>query len=410
MLTILLCFTLFMPALAAAQVQVAVDGHRVLFPDEKPYIDDQTDRTMVPVRFVAEKLGASVQWIAKSNQVKLTYKDRVFLLTIGRNHAQLNGKDVALDAPAVIKNRRTMVPLRFISEGFAAQVQWVAERQLVVITTSGHSQTVAPAYRRGTWIWETKLIETDPDQLLDFARDNGLTAIYLQIDRDVKPKAYQNFIRRANERHLEVEALGGRPRWAYAQNREQIKEFIEWVQTYNASVKPEERFDRLHFDIEPYLLEEWHTKRNLILENWLDTLRFIEKETREVGLKISLDVPFWVHAIKVPGSDYSFSAWLLEMFDSLVIMDYRNFAIGSNGIVANANTILREASILKKQAVVAVETARTPENDKTSFYSLSAEAMEKELRIAREQLSRFSSFAGFAIHDYKSWILLKEKR
>lgn len=116
-----------------------------------------------------------------------------------------------------------------------------------------------------------------------------------------------------------------------------------------------------------------------------------------------MDVPFWLYKWKVPDTEISLSAWLLERFDCLVIMDYRNFALGMNGIVDNALPILSEATALNKQIIVAVETARSTEGDHVSFYSLSEDIMKQELQTAHDELSRYASYAGMAIHDYKSW-------
>jgi hypothetical protein len=419
-LTILLSTANFLPALSAPQVHVAVNGQYVSFPDESPYVDVQSNHTMVPARFVAEKLGLSVRWNGQLDQVKLTNKDETILLTIGQKRAQVNGKYVTFDAPAVIKNSRTMVPLRFVSEVFDAKIDWIAERNLVVVTTPGHSIVVPPAppqsatngtstLQQGTWIWDATIIKTDQDQILQFARDNQLTAIYLQIDKDIPQPVYQNFIRRAKEKQIKVEALDGRPQWAFTYNQKQIKDFVSWVKTYNATVGSEERFEGLHFDIEPYVLAEWKTNNKLVIENWMENIRFIERETKGSGLKITLDIPFWLHLVKIPDSNYSLSAWLLEKVDTVVIMDYRNVALGNDGIVANAHTILREASTLKKKVIVAVETAPSSEGALTTFYSLSTGAMKAELQIAKEKLSHYSSYEGFAIHDYKSWTELDAK-
>lgn len=97
------------------------------------------------------------------------------------------------------------------------------------------------------------------------------------------------------------------------------------------------------------------------------------------------------------------SAFYLEKFDCLVIMNYRNHALGSNEIVENAQAMLREASTLKKKIVVAVETVKSTEGPRDSFYSMSNDAIEKELPSAHNQLTRCASYAGFAIHDFKSW-------
>ena len=394
---------IFVPdVLAATEVQVVVDGQHVVFPDEPPYIDRPSNRTMVPARFVSEKLGAKMQWNGQLKQVIFSYRDRTVRLTIGQNQALVNGKAIKVDAPAVIKNNRTMIPLRLIGDIFQAQVEWNAQSKLAIVTTS-------PKIPKGTWIWDAGLIEKDRDQVLSFARDQDVTAIYLQMNRDVAPNAYADFIRSAKEKGISVEALAGRPDWACKSNQDQIKAFIAWTLQYNASVGAEERFDGLHFDIEPYLLADWETNHKKILEEWIHNLRFMEQETRRSGLKITLDVPYWLHEWNVPDTEISLSAWLLEKFDCLVIMDYRNHALGKNGIVDNAHAILREASALNKQAIVAVETARSSEGDRVSFYSKSVDFMEQELQTAHLELSRYAGYAGMAIHDYKSWAAMGEK-
>lgn len=404
-LIIVLGAAIFVPAALAAsqvQVQVVVDGQNVAFPDEPPYVDRQSNRTMVPARFVSEKLGAKMKWDGQLNQVTFSYRDQTIRLTLGHNDALVNGKTVTVDPPAVIKNNRTMIPLRLIGELFQAQVEWDAKRKLAVVTTSRKNP-------KGTWIWDSRIIEKERDEILSFASDHDVTAIYLQMNRDIAPNVYADFIRSAKERQIRVEALAGRPEWALRTNQDPIKAFITWTLEYNASVEAEERFDGLHFDIEPYLLAEWETKPKMILEEWVHNLRFIEQETRGSGLKIALDVPYWLHTVKVPNTEYSFSAWLLEKFDSLVIMDYRNHALGKNGIVENAHATLREASILNKQVIVAVETAKSSEGDRVSFYSKSVEFMEQELQTAHQELSRYAGYAGMAIHDYKSWAAMVGK-
>ncbi|RNB84851.1 copper amine oxidase N-terminal domain-containing protein [Brevibacillus fluminis] len=405
LLTVLLGTAYFLPALAAPQVHVTVNGQSVSFPDESPYVDVQTNRTMVPARFVAEKLGLKVQWNGQTKQVTFTKKEKTIILTIGQNRALVNGEQITFDAQAVIENKRTMVPIRFISEAFDAQIDWIADHALVVVTTPEYLKVV----QKGTWIWDATIIKTDQEKIFKFARDNDLTTIYLQIDKGVPETVYQNFVRSATEKQIKVEALAGRPQWALTNNQNQIKDFLSWVKAYNAAVESEERFAGLHFDIEPYILAEWKTNQKLVIENWMENMRFIEKETKGSGLKITLDVPFWLHLVKLPNSNYSMSAWLMEKADSVVIMDYRNTALGNDGIVANAHTLLREASTLKRQAIVAVETAPSSEGAFTTFYSLNVGAMKTELQVAKEKLSHYSSYAGFAIHDYKSWTELDAK-
>ena len=98
------------------------------------------DRTMLPARFVAENLGADVSWNGEKQLVTITGKhlktgeDVVILITIGEQSALVNGSEVKLDSPAFVENNRTYTPIRFISEQLGADVEWIAEKQQVVIT------------------------------------------------------------------------------------------------------------------------------------------------------------------------------------------------------------------------------------------------------------------------------------
>ncbi|MCY9756704.1 copper amine oxidase N-terminal domain-containing protein [Paenibacillus alvei] len=401
MLAICISVGCYIPNVYASQVQVEVDGRGVTFPDELPYVDAATNLTMVPAKFVSEKLGATVKWNRALNQIVFSYKKDTIALGIGDNHAIVNGKNVTFGGGALVKNGRTMVPLRFISEAFRAQVEWQPKQSQVSIMTAVSNVP------KGTWIWDSQMIVKEADQVFSFAKEHNVTALYLQIDTDMAPAKYESFIRSAKAHGIQVEALGGRPEWAYKEKRNEIAKFITWVTTYNSSVGEEASFAGLHFDIEPYRLSGWKTNNRAIVTSWMDNLRWIEKETKGSGINITLDVPYWLNTIKVPGTDYSMSAWLLEKFDRLVIMDYRNYALGKSGIIENAQAIMREASTLKKQVVVAVETAESSEGPHTSFYSMGNEAMEKELQAAHNKLTRYMSYASFAIHDYDSWQEMK---
>ncbi|RXZ82073.1 copper amine oxidase N-terminal domain-containing protein [Paenibacillaceae bacterium] len=400
MLLIALSAAIFLPAvLAATEVKLIVDGEKVAFPDESPYVDRTSHRTMVPARFVSEMLGADMTWERKLKQLTVLYQDKTILFIAGENAAQVNGKSVLLDTPAVIKNNRMMLPLRSMGEIFQVQVEWIGKRDPVIITTS-------PKIPKGTWIWDSSIIEQEQEEILSFASKHDVNAIYLHINRDLAPKVYQDFVRSAKEKQISVEALAGRPEWGLKANQEPIQKFMDWVLQYNASATSNERFDGFHFDIEPYLLAEWKTNPTTVLEQWIHNLRFIEAEAKGSGLKITLDVPYWLNNFKVPGTSYSLSAWMLEKFDGLVIMNYRNHALGKNGIIDNAKAMLREATLLNKQVIVAVETAKNTESDRTSFYSKSVDFMEQELQTAHQHFSPYASYAGMAIHDYKSWSMM----
>lgn len=102
---------------------INVNGAGVLM-DAVPYIAD--GRVMVPVRFVAEALGAEVLWLEKEQSVLIKLDGRTLSLRIGE---VFDGMDV----PAVIVEGRTMVPLRFVSEQLGCNVIWNDAMKTAVI-------------------------------------------------------------------------------------------------------------------------------------------------------------------------------------------------------------------------------------------------------------------------------------
>ncbi len=82
------------------------------------------DSTMVPIRFISEKLGATVSYNDAEEKVTINYKDKTIEIKIGESRFTLNGEVKQIPAAAVVRNDRTLVPLRSISEAFDKDVLW----------------------------------------------------------------------------------------------------------------------------------------------------------------------------------------------------------------------------------------------------------------------------------------------
>lgn len=122
---------------AEKQVKVTVDGKAVTFKDAQPYID-ANQRTLVPIAFIAQALGANVVWDADNFKVIIDKGEDIIVLKIGSNKVDVNGNTVTIDTAAALKDSRTFVPLAFISECLGANVQWEAATWTVIITTAGN--------------------------------------------------------------------------------------------------------------------------------------------------------------------------------------------------------------------------------------------------------------------------------
>lgn len=123
-------------------VTAFVNGKKPAF-DVPPMIKD--GRTLVPFRAIAEALDAEVAWDGETRTVTIVRDGVTVQLPVGSSVAVINGQEVTLDVPASIVNGRTVVPARFIAEALGALVEWVPEGQIVVVTdttgTSGSTES-----------------------------------------------------------------------------------------------------------------------------------------------------------------------------------------------------------------------------------------------------------------------------
>lgn len=116
----------------AADIQVEVDGRTLVF-DQAPIMEN--DRVLVPIRALAEALGASVSWYGTSQRVTAIKGTDILSLQIGNNIMKKNARTVWLDVAPKIVGDRTLVPVRAVSEGYDAQVDWDGAAQKVIVKT-----------------------------------------------------------------------------------------------------------------------------------------------------------------------------------------------------------------------------------------------------------------------------------
>lgn len=118
---VILAFTVL-----AAAPAYAADHHPIqidgvaVASDVQPEV--KNNRTMVPLRVISESLGAKVGW--SNSEVTMTKNEMKVTLKLNSNTAVRNGETVQLDAKPYLKNDRVVVPLRFIAETFGCKVNY----------------------------------------------------------------------------------------------------------------------------------------------------------------------------------------------------------------------------------------------------------------------------------------------
>lgn len=90
--------------------------------DAPPYI--KNNRTYVSLRFISEALGADVCWVKEERKALVVTEQSLIELFVGKNEILINGETFTIDSSVEINNNRTMVPLRFISETLGCKVDW----------------------------------------------------------------------------------------------------------------------------------------------------------------------------------------------------------------------------------------------------------------------------------------------
>lgn len=262
---------------------------------------------------------------------------------------------------------------------------------------------------KATWLWQTSLIATEPDQILAFTKGQGVNLLYLQIDTKRKAAYYQSFIKKAGEAGIAVHALNGDPRWGLKQNQPKLLAWVDWVIAYNKSAAEEEKFSGIHLDIEPHLLPTWKKEQSSIVSQWMGNVNAYTKKAHNAGLEVGCDIPFWMDKEKLPNdSATSLTKWLISKHDSIAVMAYRDRAKGPNSITSIVPQELAFGDELDKKILIAVEAKQSSEGNIVSFSEEGKTYMNAELAKLPASLSAHPSYAGIAIHSYEYWKALKK--
>src|SRR5690554_4529629 len=167
---------------AQLPLRVVVNGDRVNFPDAEPFIDDN-GRTQVPVRFVSEALGAEVGWEGSTKTVTISQGDKEIKIVIGKKDYTINGEKNLMDTEALLKEDRTFVPIRFVSEGLGARVEWDSAVRTVYIDTREKGDIKDNTPKDGSIIEEDGyLVPNDTNIIIAKARDSKVVETYISIN------------------------------------------------------------------------------------------------------------------------------------------------------------------------------------------------------------------------------------
>lgn len=162
---------------------------------EKPYVVG-AGVTLVPVRVITEAFDAKVDWIDETQTVILTYPDVNIVIQIGNPVAEINGRaETLLAAPELTESGYTMVPLRFISENFGADVSYdeTTERITVIKEKKVDSDSSIQGAVTNKYIGDSFFkwsMENPVDMTMDYRGFDGLETIFVDDENEIDIDIY----------------------------------------------------------------------------------------------------------------------------------------------------------------------------------------------------------------------------
>ena len=171
----------------AEEISLFLNGNKITC-DPAPVIEN--GRTLIPARALFEEMGAAVSWDGENQRVGIDYGNIKISMTIGDRTAVVSDKAVGLDVPPAIINGRTMIPLRFVSESIGADVSWDGEKRAVSVTMAdenGSEKEDDPAPLK-TVIKEVTFSKREDHDVLSFTASGNYTVSKMTLtdpDREV---------------------------------------------------------------------------------------------------------------------------------------------------------------------------------------------------------------------------------
>ncbi|MGN0862070.1 MAG: hypothetical protein ACI4N1_01955 [Stenotrophomonas koreensis] len=304
------------------------------------------------------------------------------------------------------------------------RITWPCWLALTLLLASSLQATAAPRAERALWTWEAEsyAMVDDPavaEEAISYLKSRGFDRLYLYADayrgrhllRD-QPERYHALIQRLRANGISAYALLGSwylntETYVLPERRADALAMLQHVLDYNAAAPAAARFDGANLDIEPHILDAWneHTRLGL-LRHFLDMSKALMDAKQASGQTLLLGpaIPFWLdgYSLDWNGRQALVSEHMIDTWDYVALMDYRDFAEGRDSILSHAASELDYARRAGKPVVIGLEVSPNDIN-KVTFAEEGPAVFEREVAKVEAALQGHPAFAGFAIHHYRAW-------
>lgn len=336
---------------------------------------------------------------------------------------------------ASLGNRTTSIEARVTCAGGK---QAVSPTTYAKVGTGTNEPFHMASHDRAMWIWEPEayklLLNPGSRDVLDaFAQDTAtfgsdpITTLYMSVGAfagmdmlEDDPDAVRTFLEWAHQRGYQVYALvagGTSPPYmgAYEKYHHYAVREIERVINFNLASGAGGKFDGINVDIEPYISPDFKDADRWLQRQYLDVLQkmIARRDAAGINLPFGPAVPKWydssetAQSIVWNGQTKWLSEHIQDISDYISIMDYRDTADGSAGIIAGAQGEIAYAGAIGKpgSVVIGVETldiANSGDPETITFWEEGRVHMEAELDKVYAAYGGSSAFGGIAVHHYDS--------
>lgn len=289
----------------------------------------------------------------------------------------------------------------------------------------------------GIWVWDTpaKMSSAYASEVIRTTKKNGFNVIYLDVDdylsiadisndadRTTKKNDYMKslslFIQAAKGAGIQVDVVGGAKDWSLEENRWKGYALIDFVREYNARY-PAYPIRGLQYDVEPYLTADYGIDKKKTLKQYVEFIDESAKRMTDVHARFTIVIPHfydgaqkWTPTFSYNGQDgYTFTHLLRVLSQkqdtAIIIMSYRNFFKGDNGIQQISEAEIKEATEggYATQIIIAQETGNvSPEY--VTYYDYPKVSLYDSLNDIQTYFKRYKNYGGMAVHYFDPFLKL----
>ena len=250
---------------------------------------------------------------------------------------------------------------------------------------------------RATWVWD----RPEVDELVDWSQRHGVAELFVAVGAGTDPASdpwLREVVRAAHSASITVAALGGDQAWI-----DKPRDALGWL----ARVLAADLFDGVHVDVEFWARDDWGPRRSEVVVGYLALLEALAASP--LPLPLEADLGASLDDVRTPSGERLYLA-VMRIVGAATVLTYRNTVSGPDSISSLGAAPLRAAVSAGIRCRLAVETqwlGDDPVSRKQTFHHLGRQALETALGKVDELQAGVPSYAGIAVHHYRSWRALR---